>query len=88
MEKNIVLEIGNVLEVWTVKDLLETTDHLGEIVIEILEREGLEIPEGCFNSRFNSKVIGVGRDLESSKITLEEGVSSIVKIILDSKNYN
>ena len=88
MEKNIVLEIGNVLEVWTVKDLLETTDHLGEIVIEILEREGMEIPEGYFNSRFNSKVIGLGRDLESSKITLEEGVGRIVKVVLDSKNYN
>jgi len=80
-------QIEDLLTIWTVADLEETTDHLGEIVIEVLEEEGVEVPNGYFNKDFNTKVIELAKDLESTKVSLEEAVVSLVSILIDSNNY-
>jgi hypothetical protein len=80
-------QIEDLLTIWTVADLEETTDHLGEIVIEVLEEEGVDVPNGYFNKDFSTKVIELARDLESTKVSLEEAVVSLVSILIDSNNY-
>ena len=82
-----IKQIEDQLTIWTVADLEETTDHLGEIVIEVLEEEGLEIPSGYFNRDFSTKVVKLAKDLESKKVSLAEAVSSIVAILIDPTNY-
>jgi hypothetical protein len=82
-----IKQIEDQLTIWTVADLEETTDHLGEIVIEVLEEEGVEVPSGYFNEDFNTKVIELAKDLESKKVSLEETIDSIVSILIDPNNY-
>jgi hypothetical protein len=82
-----IKQIEDQLTIWTVADLEETTDHLGEIVIEVLEEEGVEVPSGYFTEDFSTKVIELARDLESKKVSLEEAVSSIVAILIDRNSY-
>ena len=88
MKKEAILQIINVLEVWSTEDLEETTDHWGECIIEVLEEEGIEVPEGMFNERFSDKVIELSKKLENSELTFEQGVDVAVKILTDYRNFN
>ena len=80
-------QIENQLTIWTVAELVETTDHLGESIIEVLEAEGVEIPRGYFSKNFSIEVINLAKDLESKKISLKQAVNSIVAILIDPNNY-
>ena len=80
-------QIENQLTIWTVAELVETTDHLGESVIEVLEAEGVEIPRGYFSKNFSIEVVKLAMDLESKKISLKQAVNSIVAILIDPNNY-
>jgi len=80
-------QIENQLTIWTVAELVETTDHLGEAIIEVLEAEGVEIPRGYFSKNFSIEVINLAKDLESKKISLKQAVNSIVAILIDPNNY-
>jgi len=80
-------QIENQLTIWTVAELVETTDHLGESIIEVLEAEGVEIPRGYFSKNFRIEVVNLAKDLESKKISLKQAVNSIVAILIDPNNY-
>jgi hypothetical protein len=80
-------QIENQLTIWTVAELVETTDHLGESIIEVLEAEGVEIPKGYFSKNFSIEVVNLAKDLESKKVSLKQAVISIVAILIDPNNY-
>jgi len=80
-------QIENQLTIWTVAELVETTDHLGESIIEVLEAEGVEIPKGYFSKNFSIEVVNLAKDLESKKVSLKQAVNSIVTILIDPNNY-
>ena len=82
-----IKQIENQLTIWTVAELVETTDHLGETIIEVLEAEGVEIPRGYFSKNFSIEVINLAKDLESKKVSLGDAVNSIVAILIDPNNY-
>jgi hypothetical protein len=82
-----IKQIENQLTIWTVAELVETTDHLGETIIEVLEAEGVEIPRGYFSKNFSIEVIKLAKDLESKKVSLGDAVNSIVAILIDPNNY-
>lgn len=76
------------LEIWTLEELEDTTDHIGEIVIETLEEEGVEIPEGMFNDTFHNSIIDLKKRLDEGEITPLEGVEGIVAILTNPKSYS
>lgn len=82
----------DLVELWPVSDLEQTTDHFGEIAIEYLEDAGETIPQGMFNSKMDEKLIGVREMYDSlsekgDQSNLDAVAEKFISVIKDPENY-
>ena len=81
------IEIANVIESWMPKDVRQTSDHMGEGIIQALEDEGIELPEGMFNNNMHSALLALSEEFHSGQLEIRAAVEKAVAIAMNPANY-
>ena len=80
-------EIAGAIKAWTPEDLGITTDHLLDILVQSLEMDGIQIPEGGFKSKVDDEIIKISTELHSGQLTIGDAVKKAVAIARNPENY-
>ena len=80
-------EIANAIEIWIPEDVEQTSDHMGESIVQALEIDGIEVPEGMFNNNIHNALLTLSREFHSGQLELEAAIQKAVTIAMNPQNY-
>mgnify|MGYP000299942666 CR=1 FL=1 len=81
-------EIANAIETWIPEDVKMTSDHLGETITQALEGEGIELPEGMFNSNMHNALLSLSTEFHSKQLPIGTAIEKAIAIATNPENYS
>lgn len=76
------------IEVWTPEMLDQTSDHFIETILDLLEEQEFDIPDGKIGNKLDKEVMKLSKKYHTQKSNKDKIILEVVNVFLNPKNYS